>query len=397
MNAETKHIMDLDAEYYLPCFGTRAPFVPVYGEGIYVYDEDGKRYADLLGGIAVNVLGHGNEHLAGEIGRQAKAMIHCSNLYYNKPQTALAERLCRLTGYEKAFFCNSGAEANEAAIKLARAYFYQKGEERYEIITAKQSFHGRTLATLTATGQEKFHKGFKPLPEGFFNVAPNDLEALKAAMSPRTAAILLEPIQGESGVWPMEQSYLEAVRKLCDETGTLLLFDEIQTGMGRTGTYLAAEGFGVRADITSLAKGLAGGVPIGAILTDKKIAEGFKPGMHGTTFGGNPLACAAGLAVLDEYERLDLIRNAAEVGAYFIGELEKLRDAGTFGIKSVRGRGLMLAFDLAEPEAVSLKDRLFEAGVLVNSCTPETIRLLPPLILTREQVDDFITTLKTLL
>lgn len=396
MDQRLEEIIAQDAAYYVPCFGMRTPLTVAYGRGSYVYGEDGKAYLDLLGGIAVNVLGHGNEALAGAICRQAGQLIHCSNLYYNRPQTELAAKLCRLTGYEKAFFCNSGAEANEAAIKLARAYFYKKGEERYEIITAQKSFHGRTLATLTATGQEKFHLGFKPLPEGFYSVPANDWAALEAAVSARTCAIMLEPIQGESGVHPLEQDYLRKVRELCDAEGILLIFDEIQTGMGRTGKFLAQEQFGVKADITSLAKGLAGGVPIGAILTSSALASAFKPGMHGTTFGGNPLACAAALAVLREYERLDLLTNAAKAGTYLAARLTELQEQ-TGAIKEVRGRGLMLAFDLTEPRAAALKDALFAEGVLVNACTPETIRLLPSLILQKQEIDEFIGKLAKLL
>lgn len=396
MNDALEQIIKTDEEYYLPCFGRRTPLIASYGKGSYLYGEDGKAYLDLLGGIAVNVLGHGSKALADAICSQAQKLIHCSNLYYNRPQTELAEKLCRLTGYGKAFFCNSGAEANEAAIKLARAYFYQKGEERFEIITASKSFHGRTLATLTATGQPKFHKGFSPLPEGFIAVPPNDLEALKAAAGPKTCAVMLEPIQGESGVRPMDEDYLKAVRALCDELGCLLIFDEIQTGIGRTGTYLAAEGFGVRADLCTLAKGLGGGVPIGALLCDEEKAQGFKPGMHGTTFGGNPLACAAALAVMAEFERLDLVKRAGEIGAYFASELHALAERKTL-ISEVRGKGLMLAFELSEEKAVWLKDRLFEKGFLVNSCTPTTIRLLPPLILKKEEIDSFIGALDELI
>ena len=392
----TQELMSKDEKYYLPCFGKRTPLAAAYGKGVYLYDENGTAYLDLLGGIAVNVLGYGNEALSRAICRQAQALIHCSNLYYNRPQSELAEALCTMTGYERAFFCNSGAEANEAAIKLARAFFQVKGEARYEVISAKNSFHGRTLATLTATGQAKFHVGFKPLPEGFFTVEANDFEALKERISPETAAIILEPIRGESGFWPMDEAYLKKVRALCDETGILLIFDEIQTGMGRTGRFLAAEHYGVKAEITTLAKGLAGGVPIGAVLAEEEVAQSFSPGMHGTTFGGNPLACRAALTVLAEYERLDLINKAEETGRYFKDALEALaRESGA--IKALRGMGLMLAFDLKEAKAPALKDQLFAEGILVNSCTPETIRLLPPLILEKEDIDHFIKVLRTLL
>ena len=266
----------------------------------------------------------------------------------------------------------------------------------FRSVSANQSFHGRTLATLTATGQSKFHKGFSPLPAGFSTVPINDIEALRAAVTPETCAVMLEPIQGESGVWPLTTDYLQAVRQLCDESGILLIFDEIQSGMGRTGSFLAAEISGVKADITTLAKGLGGGVPIGAILATDECASGFTPGMHGSTFGGNPLACAAALAVLDEYDRLDLMANAKMAGEYLQSALLALAAEG-LGIAEVRGAGLMLAFDLTEDKAYALKDELFAKGVLVNSCTPRTIRLLPPLILNTEQVDDFVTILRTCL
>ncbi len=396
MDAFTQEIIAVDDQYYLPCFGRRTPLVIDRGEGCYVYDKSGMQWLDLLGGIAVNVLGHNNEALSAAICEQSKRVIHCSNLYYNEPQAQLAAKLCELTGYDKIFFGNSGAEANEAAIKLARAYFYQKGENRFGIVSANQSFHGRTLATLTATGQSKFHKGFSPLPAGFSTVPINDIEALRAAVTPETCAVMLEPIQGESGVWPLTTDYLQAVRQLCDERGILLIFDEIQSGMGRTGSFLAAEISGVKADITTLAKGLGGGVPIGAILATDECASGFTPGMHGSTFGGNPLACAAALAVLDEYDRLDLMANAKMAGEYLQSALLALAAEG-LGIAEVRGAGLMLAFDLTEDKAYALKDELFAKGVLVNSCTPRTIRLLPPLILNTEQVDDFVTILRTCL
>ncbi len=396
MDTYTQEIMDLDQQYYLDCFGKRTPLVIDHGDGVYVYDQEGNAWLDLLGGIAVNVLGHGNEALAEAIAQQAKALIHASNLYYNRPQTELAKALCERTGYDKAFFGNSGAEANEAAIKLARAYFYKQNIERYEIITASHSFHGRTLATLTATGQDKFHKGFNPLPGGFVYVPFNDLAALEAAITPQTAAIMLEPIQGESGIWPADPAYLAAVRALCDQHGILLILDEIQTGMGRTGKFLAQDLYGVKADIISLAKGLGGGVPIGAILATAKVASGFTPGMHGTTFGGGPLACRAALTVLAEYDRLSLLENAAEVGAYFKEQLQALVAEGR--LATVRGEGLMLGFDLpAGASSQTLRDQLFDHGVLVNSPAPETIRLLPALILAKADVDDFMSILTTLI
>ncbi len=395
MDKNTQEIIDLDQQYYLDCFGRRIPLVIDHGDGCYVYDEAGNAWLDLVGGIAVNVLGHGNAALANAIAEQAQAVIHCSNLYYNRPQTELAVALCERTGYDKAFFANSGAEANEAAMKLARAYYYKNGSDRYEIITASHSFHGRTLATLTATGQEKFHKGFTPLPAGFKYVPFNDLAALREAVTPQTAAIMLEPIQGESGIWPADPAYLQAVRQLCDEEGILLILDEIQSGMGRTGKFLAQELYGIRADIVSLAKGLGGGVPIGAILSTAEVATGFTPGMHGTTFGGGPLACRAALTVLDEYDRLGLLENAATVGSYFKDRLSALAADGL--ITAIRGEGLMIGFDLPVLESGALRDKLFDRGILVNNPAPSTIRLLPALILTKADVDDFIAILADVL
>ncbi len=393
MDHYTEEIIRQDEAHYLNCFGKRTPLVISHGQGSYVYDYSGKGWLDMLGGIAVNLLGHGNEALAAAVCEQARSLMHCSNLYYNRPQTDLVLKLSQLTGYPRIFLCNSGAEANEAAIKLARAYFYQKHEERYEVITAAQSFHGRTLATLTATGQEKFHKGFAPLPDGFSYVPFNDFEALKAKITPRTAAILLEPIQGERGIWPADPTYLSQVRALCDQEGILLILDEIQTGVGRTGTFLCQEQYDVRADIVTLAKGLAGGVPIGALLTTEDVATGFLPGMHGTTFGGNPLASAAALAVLAELERLKLMAHADRIGTYLKDALAELGPR----IVDIRGRGLMIGFDLASDDAVALKDRLFDRGVLVNAPTQRTIRLLPPLILSEDEASDFICILKACL
>lgn len=392
-NAETQAIIDLDKKYYMNTFGARAGIVLDHGEGVYVYDSDGNKYLDMLGGIAVNVLGHGNPALVKAISEQAARLIHCSNLYYNAPQALLAERLCRLSGMDKAFFGNSGAEANEAAIKLVRAYFYKQGKPRKGILSVENSFHGRTLATITATGQAKYNKAYAPLPEGFSYIPFNDLEALMAALNEDVGALILELIQGESGIHPLDYEYVQAAAALCKNTGTLLVIDEIQTGMGRCGTFTAAQLYDVKPDLLTLAKGLAGGVPIGVCLAGDKVAAAFEPGDHGTTFGGNPLATRAALAVLDEMERLSLMEQAERMGEYFRSAAEAMADRLHINLE-IRGFGLMLALESARFDALALKSALQDKGVLVNAIAPRTLRLLPPLIIDENDLDAFIEALE---
>lgn len=293
---------------------------------------------------------------------------------------------------DKAFFCNSGAEANEAAFKLVRAYFHKQGKPRPRILSAKQSFHGRTLATVTATGQPKYNQAFAPLPPGFDYVAFNDIEAIEAAIGSNVAAVILELIQGESGVHPLSATYVEAVAALCKKHGALLIVDEIQTGMGRCGAFTAAQAYGVDADIVTLAKGLGGGLPIGAMLATDKIAQAFEPGDHGSTFGGNPLVCSAALAVLAEYERLDLTNEAARKGQILQALLCDVN-----GIEVIRGMGLMVGFDLVKEDASSCKTKLREAGILVGSVGDRSIRLLPPLTVSDEELKHFVDQLKCIL
>lgn len=384
---------ELDRAYYLQVWGDR-PICIVGGEGCHLIDSDGNRLLDMIGGIAVNVLGHGHPRLAGAIAAQAASMIHCSNYYYNPSQALLAARLAGLseaTGMRGArvFIGNSGAEANEGALKLARGFFYRQGKPRAKVVSALHSFHGRTLATAAATGQSKYSAPFAPLPAGFVHVPFNDLEALRAAVDDDTCAVLLEPIQGESGVVPADPRYLREAESLCRRSGARLIIDEIQTGMGRTGSFFACQDSGIRPDILTLAKGLGGGVPIGALIADGETAKGFVIGDHGTTFGGNPLACAAALAVLDVYQEEHLTERAGRVGAMLIDALRRLGEAQPV-IAEVRGRGLMIGIKLTRPLAVAVRDSLRDRGFLVGSVGAEVLRLLPPLILPESAIEPFV-------
>jgi predicted acetylornithine/succinylornithine family transaminase len=385
-DTDSRSVMAMDAEYVMN-FITRQPVVFVRGMGMQLWDADGREYLDFLAGIAVCGLGHSHADLVAAIGKQAGTLMHVCNLYYVPQQALLAKRLVQLSGLGKAFFCNSGAEANEAAIKLARKWAKQMhGPERFEIITAEGSFHGRTMATVTATAQPKYHHGFEPMLPGFRYVPFNDLEALRAAVTEQTCAIMLEPIQGESGVRPATVEYLTGVRKLCDELGLLLILDEIQTGLGRTGKWFGHEHYGIRPDIMTLAKTLAGGFPIGACLATDDAAKAFEPGNHSSTFGGNPLACAAALATLDIIEREGLVENAAEVGAYLHGALRELESSRN-DILDVRGMGLMAAIELDRDDAPEVGACCLRKGLVVNPVGRNTVRFLPPLIVQKEHVD----------
>lgn len=361
----------------------RLPIALVEGEGSRVTDIEGKEYLDFLGGIAVSALGHKHPAIVQAIKDAAELILHTSNLYYIEPQARLAARLAELTGLERAFFGNSGTEANEAAIKLARRYGRRDGQNRYKIVSAWQSFHGRTLGSLTATGQPKYQEGFAPLPEGFVYVPLNDIEALEAAIDEETAAVILEPIQGESGIRPCTPEYLQAVRRICDEKGALLIFDEIQTGMGRTGRMFAFEHFGVRPDILTLAKALGGGVPIGVMLAREEVAEAFGPGAHGTTFGGNPFSCRIANTVLDVMEKERLPKAATERGAQLRAGLEQVD-----GVAEVRGMGLMVGVELDGVSAPEVLKECLQRGLLVNAVGDSVLRLLPPLVVTEEEVDE---------
>lgn len=383
-------IIARDTESYLPVF-SRYPIVLDHGDGSYVWDLNGRKYLDALGGIAVNVLGHNYAPLVNAIADQARRLIHVSNLYYTEPQADAAAKLSELTGGGKVFFGNSGAEANEGAIKAARKYAHTIHSEKSQIITALGSFHGRTLATLTATGQEKFHKGFEPLPQGFDYVPYNDIAALEARMNENTAAVMLEPIQGEGGVRTPADGYLQQVRALCDQYDALLIFDEIQTGMGRTGTFYAYEMYGVTPDIVTLAKGLAGGVPIGAFIVTEKVAAAFHAGDHGSTFGGNPLACAAANVVLDVIADDAFLSRVKAVGTHFKQKLEDLRTKYPAYIVDVRGTGLILGMEMQKNEvAAAIARRMLEQGVIINCTAGNVLRFIPPLIFTKNEVDELV-------
>ncbi len=362
------------------------PLVIARGEGVRVWDDQGKCYLDFVGGIAVNSVGHCHPRVVAAIRQQSEQLIHCSNLYWFEPPVVLARELAALSGLDRVFFCNSGAEANEAAIKLARKYAYDRNKDNPEIIAFTNSFHGRTLGTLAATGQEKFSRGFTPLPEGFRHIPFNDVAELKKAVGPQTAAVLVEPLQGEGGVYPASQEMMETLVELRDEKGILLIFDEVQCGLGRTGKAFAYEHYGVRPDILTLAKALGGGLPIGAMVAREDVANVFQPGSHGSTFGGNPVACAAARAVLQVLEEEVLVEQAAQTGNYMKASLEALQKKYPF-IKEVRGIGLLLGMELDRPgqEMVALcQDR----GLLINCTAERVIRFMPPLITTREEVDE---------
>ena len=384
-----------DEQDYMPVFA-RYKIVLDHGDGVYVYDTQGKKYLDYLGGIAVNVLGHAHPALVKAVADQAGKMIHCSNLYYTQVQADAAEKLVKLSGLGKVFFGNSGAEANEGAIKLARKYAHNIDPEKSQIISANMSFHGRTIATLTATGQPHYHEGFGPLPEGFDYVDYNDIEALESMMSEKTAAVMLETIQGEGGVHVPDKEYFQKVRALCDKYDALLILDEIQCGMGRTGKFFAYEKYGIKPDIVTLAKGLAGGVPIGAFIASDKVSTAFKPGDHGSTFGGNPLACAAANVVLDTIINDGLLQHVEEVGAYLRKGLEELKEAYPSLITEVRGMGLIQGMQLTKPGR-DIVNRCLDYGLIINCTVGTVLRFVPPLIIDKEHVDELISVLKKVL
>jgi len=373
----------------------RFPLTLVRGEGARVWDDAGNCYLDFISGIAVDTLGHAHPKMTEALSAQAATMLHCSNLFHIPKQKQLAEKLCRASGLDAAFFCNSGAEANEAAIKLARKYFHDQGSDRRTVITATQSFHGRLLSTLTATGQDKVKVGFDPLPPGFIHVPLNDLDALKEVINSQTAAVLLEPLQGEGGVNIADAAYLQAVRKLCDEHGILLMLDEVQTGIGRCGTMFAFEQAGIRPDILTLAKGLGGGVPIGAMLATDAVAASFGPGTHGSTFGGNPLSCTAALTVLEVLEEESLLENVNARGEQLMQGLKALQSRFP-AIREVRGQGLLIGAELSVESAPFIADAR-ERGLLVLSAGPNVLRLLPPLNVTEGEVDEALVTLITVM
>jgi predicted acetylornithine/succinylornithine family transaminase len=376
---------ELEKKYYMQVF-ERLPVTLVRGKGPYVWDDEGKEYLDFVGGWAVTALGHCHPVLTKALTEQAGRLIQTSNQYYTVPQLQLAQLLVENSCLDRVFFGNSGAEANEGAVKLARRYGQLKLKGAYEVISTLSSFHGRTLAMVAATGQPKFQQSYPPLPTGFVNVPFNDIEAIKSATTALTCAVMLEPIQGEGGVNLPADGYLMAIRKWCDQKGILLILDEIQTGIARTGTLFAYEQYGVEPDIMTLAKGLAGGVPIGAILARER-ASVFAPGEHGSTFGGNPLACAVGYATVKFVIDNNIAGRVKEVGDYLIGRLEKMKPKYP-AITEVRGRGLLVALEFKDEIAQSLVEACLERGLLVNKLKPNALRFMPPLIIGKKEVDE---------
>jgi predicted acetylornithine/succinylornithine family transaminase len=383
-----KEIMALADENIMNTY-KRFPIVLVKGSGIKVWDVNGKEYLDFVAGIAVCNLGHSHPQVIATVKEQLENLTHVSNLYYTEPQAQLAKLLVYNSFADKVFFCNSGAEANEAAIKLARKYAHENmGPDKFELITMKDSFHGRTMATITATGQEKFQFGFTPLLEGFTYVPFNDLQALEARISNKTCGIMVEPIQGEGGVNIPDTQYLARMREICDRHGILLIVDEVQTGMGRTGELFAYEHSGIKPDIMTLAKALGNGFPIGAMLATNKIAKAFIPGNHASTFGGSPLAMAAANATVKTMLQEGILEHCRKIGDYFLLQLKKLQQKHKI-IEEVRGKGLMLAAQL-NIEGGDIVNECLQRGLLIISAGGKTLRFVPPLIITTQDVDQAI-------
>jgi predicted acetylornithine/succinylornithine family transaminase len=385
---DTKTLIS-DSQRYIANTYSRYPVVLVKGQGCKVWSSDGREYLDFVAGLAVCNLGHCHPKVVQAIRDQSRKLIHVSNFYHIEPQIELAKLLCENSFADRVFFCNSGAEANEAAIKLAKKYAKDSGSaDKFEIITMERSFHGRTMATVSATGQDKFRKGFDPLLPGFKYVPFNDMEAILRAVSPHTCAIMVEPIQGEGGVNIPSDGYLRDLRELCRERGILLIFDEVQVGMGRTGQLFAHEHDGVYPDIMSLAKSLAGGVPIGVMVATEEVAKSFTPGTHASTFGGNPLATAAGLAAVSALLEDGVLENCRRVGDHFFSRLIDLKEKYPF-IQEVRGRGLIIGMELGFGGS-QIVMRCLEEGFLINCTMDNVLRFLPPLIVTPEEVDQLI-------
>ncbi|MDD5509349.1 MAG: acetylornithine transaminase [Dehalococcoidales bacterium] len=385
MNTGMSHWQELENRYFMHTV-ERTPLTLIKGKGAWVWDENGRKYLDFVAGWAVDSLGHCHPAVTKAVIEQVQTLIHTSNQFYTIPQVQLAEILVQYSCLDRVFFSNSGAEANEGAVKLARRYGKRYRDGAYEVITASSSFHGRTLAMVAATGQEKHQQPYLPLPDGFTHVEYNDIEAIKAATKEKTCAVMLELVQGEGGVNMPDKDYLTEVRAWCDKQGILLILDEVQTGVARLGTLFAYEQFGIEPDIMTLAKGLASGIPIGATLAKDRVSV-FSPGEHGSTFGGNPVACAAGYATLKFIIENDVAGNVRETGNYLASGLEKLKQKFSF-ITNVRGRGLLLAMefnsDIAQPVLMACLDK----GLLVNRLKPNTLRFMPPLIIGKSEVDE---------
>jgi len=391
---EIKKFFDESSRYIMNTYN-RFPVILRKGRGMKVWSSEGKEYLDFVGGVAVNILGHCHPRVVVAIQKQAQRLLHVSNYYYIEPQVKLAKLLVEHSFADKVFFCNSGAEANEAAIKLARKYSKEQiNPERFEIIAAKNSFHGRTLATLTATGQEKIQKGFEPLVPGFKHVPFNDIDEMGKVITKDTCAIMLEPIQGEGGVKLPDQNYLKGVRELCNENNLLLILDEVQTGMGRTGKFFAYEHFGITPDIMTIAKGLGGGVPIGAMLAIDKVASAFQPTTHATTFGGNPLVCAAAVATVETLlEDGFILDQCNRMGKYLMERLEQLKGEFPSLIIEIRGMGLLVGMELTR-DGDSIVRACLEKGVLINCTAGNVLRFIPPLIVQQKDIDRLIDVLE---
>lgn len=381
---DDKKIMRLYGNYVMPTYFT-TPLVLARGKGIYVWDANGKKYMDFFPGWAVSGIGHCHPLVVSAIKKQAGKLIHVSNNYYHEGQAKLAEEIIRNSFPGKVFFCNSGAEANEGAIKLARKF---GNPARNEIITMERSFHGRTLAAVTATGQKKFQKGFQPLPAGFVNIPFNDIDALKKAITPKAVAIMMEPIQGEGGINVADEKYLSAVHRLCNEKNILLIFDEVQSGMGRTGRMFSYQNFGIVPDIMTLAKSLGGGFPIGALVAGSKVADTLGPGTHGTTFGGSPLASAAALAVFEAIEKGKMLKNASAMGAHLLKKLGELKKKHRI-IKEVRGIALMAGIEL-KTDGKKIYEECMKRGLLINCTQGNVLRIMPPIIVKKKEIDQAI-------
>ncbi|MBF0377257.1 MAG: acetylornithine transaminase [Desulfamplus sp.] len=382
-------------QYIFNTYG-RIKKVFVKGEGSTLWDEDGKKYTDFLAGIAVCSLGHCHPSITETITHQASTLIHVSNLYYTQPQADLAKMLVEKSFADRVFFANSGAEANEAAIKLARRYFNRDdGNKRYKIISMKQSFHGRTMATLTATGQDKIKYGFNPLLDGFIHIPFNDINALKDALDDTVCGVIMEPVQGEGGVVAADPQYLKSVRELCDKEGLLLIFDEVQTGMGRCGRLFAHEIYDIKPDIMTLAKALANGLPMGAMLATEKAAQGFTIGSHASTFGGTPLVASVALTALSIISKPQFLQECREKGQYFRERLNSLKHNYTV-IKDVRGEGLLVGMEL-NIEAAPIVEKCLEKGFIINAIQGNTLRFAPPLIITKGEIDSLVEALKSIL
>lgn len=383
-------VIALDKKYYMNTFGDRLNVCFEKGEGIKLFADNGDIYYDFLGGIAVNSLGHSHPDFVKCLKEQAEKILHTSSLYYIENQAKVAQKLVENSCADKAFLCNSGAEANEGAFKLAKIYFYKKGLEKYEILSLDHSFHGRTLATVAATGQRHYQAPYEPLTPGFKQIKENSFEAVKEAVTDKTAAIIIELIQGESGVHPMDVEYAKNLRKFCSDNDILLIVDEVQTGIGRTGKMFAHQLYGIEPDIFTCAKALGGGIPIGAVCAKAEVAAAFEPGDHGTTFGGNPFASAAALAVFDIIEKEKLVENSEKMGRIFKSKLNELKEKYPEKIVDVRGEGLLIGTEVKEDIAKQVFNGLHENKMLTSLCKGLTIRVAPPLNITEDEIDLFI-------